>query len=806
MTTMSESAMLRVAGLPIRLWLAASSPDLFTCVRALDRCADDYRGDASALAERLGDEVVPRPELPAAARRAVLAVRRRLHQGRPLTGDQAHRLREIVPAAAPGLIAHLDRVTSLSATLLRLEEQAGALVEKEHDRLLAAPWHLLDSVPGGRSCVTSDVLADIERRLARDEPWTSKKMRRRSDYLWRMIARGAVKTTPRTWLGQVSLVPVTEHSSELSVNGQVAVDWTENVHDRRRDLTRSAADRLLPDHRLSMTPLHRVEGDRLAVWKIDTASATRSLLAYRLRRSPALDRIAEALRSGVRPVSELEPGSPPGLVRKLVQLGVLEVSAPLRQRHGRWEKTSGRAALDAGAGFVDVYRRADGALTADLATLQHAFEQYRRIGLLIGEDAPRPQSRLRERIGPRPRPVMDVFAEEISARTAEDELHQRFLPQNAWPPAHRAGSGYARLLSLMAVTLDAAPRPAPVIDITPAMLDAVGAPDAPITWPTDCVVRPLCDGGWVLDNASPAAVLDARFVETLWRLHGSVPSADAYRVFLSELDRISGVPSVELLIPPLAEQAANAIRRPRYTSVWTGDPDPGHYGTTWQEAPAARHLPLTELTAHREADRIVISHAGRPVRICTHATRTPTTPWNVLTGILCADSQQHAARCRRLRCSLTAFPERTFLPRITVAGSLVISAAQWRIPADGLGFALAGGGDLAGLRALTTLRDRLGLPRWVFVAGPSGYRPLACDLESLRAPGVFEQALKALASAAGDEPPELTVTEMLPAADELTVSDHGTERVAAEILIRLPHAVPPTALAAAAAQVSAGTT
>ncbi|MGW0198233.1 lantibiotic dehydratase [Nonomuraea sp. NPDC003201] len=789
---MSESAVLRVAGLPIRLWLAASSPDLFACVRALNHVHDDYLREASDLAGRLGDEVVPRPELPAAARRAVLAVRRRLHQGQALTGDQARRLREIV--AAPGLTAHLDRVASLSAELLRLEEQAGAQVEKEHDRLLAAPWHLLGSVPGGRACLTSDVLADIERRLAQGEPWTSKKLRRRSDYLWRMIARGAVKTTPRTWLGQVSLVPVARESSGLSVNGQVAVDWTENVHARRLELARSAADRLRRDQRLSMTPLHRVEGDRLAVWTVDPASATPDLLVYRLRRSPALDRIVESLRSGVRPVSALEPGSPPGLVGKLVRLGVLEVSAPLRQRRGRWEKTSGSTASDAGAGFVDVYRRADGAFTADLAALQRAFEQYRRLGLLIGEDEPRPESRLRERIGPRPRPVMDVFAEELAARTEEGELTRHALPQNAWPPAHRPGSGYARLLDLMA----ASPDTAPVIDVTPAMLDAVGAPDAPITWPVDCVVRPLPGGGWVLDNAGPAAVLDARFVETLRRLHGTVPAADAYRAFLAELDRISGVPSVELLIPPLVPQAANAIRRPRYTSLWTGDPDPGHYGTTWRTG-AARYLPLGELTAHREADRVVISHAGEPVRICTHATRSPLTPWSVLTRILCADSQQHAPRYRRLRCSLTAFPGRSFVPRITVAGSLVVSAAQWRIAADRLN--LAGGGDLAGLRTLSRLRDRLGLPRWVFVAGPSGYRPLACDLESVRAVRVFEQALKELA--AGDE---LTVTEMLPAADELSVSDHGTERVAAEVAVRLPHAVPPTALAAAAAQISAGTT
>ncbi|MFI6731342.1 lantibiotic dehydratase [Nonomuraea sp. NPDC050451] len=793
---MSESAVLRVAGLPVRLWLAGSSPDLFACVRALNHVHDDYRRDASVLAGRLGDEVVPRPELPAAARRAVLATRRRLHQGQALTVDQARRLREIVAAAGPGLTAHLDRVTALSAELLRLEEQAGAQIEKEHDRLLAAPWHLLGSVPGGRSCVTSDVLADIERRLAQGEPWTSKKLRRRSDYLWRMIARGAVKTTPRTWLGQVSLVPVAEHSSKLSVNGQVAVDWTENVHTRRLELARSAADRLRQEHRLSMTPLHRVEGDRLAVWTVDPASSTPRLLTYRLRRSPALDRIVETLRSGVRPVSALEPGSPPGLVGKLVRLGVLEVSAPLRQRRGRWEKTSGSTTYDADAGFVDVYRRADGAFTADLATLQRAFEQYRRIGLLMGEDAPRPRSRLRERIGPQPRPVMDVFAEEMAAQAEEGELARRGLPQRAWPRARSAGSGYARLLDLM----DTASGSAAAIDITRAMLDFVGAPDAPITWPTDCVVRPLPAGGWVLDDTGPAAILDARFVETLRRLHGAVPAADAYRAFLAELDRITGVPSVELLIPPLTARAANAIRRPRYTSAWTGDPDPGHYGQAWQDR-TARHLPLGELTVHREADRVVVSHAGRPVRICAHATRGPLTPWTVLAGILCADSQQHTAQARRLRRSLTAFPERTFVPRITVAGSLVVSPAQWRITADQLDF--AGGGDLAGLRALTGLRDRLGLPRWVFVAGPSGDQPLACDLESLRAVRVFEQALKALPD---NGPPELTATEMLPAADELSVSDHGAERVAAEVLVRLPHAVPPTELAAAAAQVSAGTT
>ncbi|WP_237104380.1 lantibiotic dehydratase [Nonomuraea sp. MG754425] len=787
---MSASALLRVAGLPVRLWLAAASPGLSDCLRTLNRTHDDHRAAAAGLAVRLGDEVVPRPELTAGARRLVLSARRRLHQGLALSPGETARLREILASSA--LAALLDRVTSLSGATARLEELARERAGKERDRLLATPWHLLHSVPGGLSCAPPEVVADIERRLAAGEPWTSKRLRRRSDYLWRMIDRGGVKTTPRAWLGHVSLVPVAGPGAGLSVTGQVAVDWTENVHDSRREHAARAAEPG-PEHLVSLTPLHRVEGDRLAIWTTDRACETQRLVTSRLRLSPALASLVKALRSGARPVSELD--APSSFTAGLVRLGVLEVSAPLRQRPARWGDRGGQDA-GSGSGFVDVYRRADGALTADLAALQHAFEQYRRINRLIEDDSPRPPARTRERIGARPRPVMDVFAEELAARVEEGELTRRHPREHTWPLPGRAGSGYARLLDLMA----AAAGSAPVIDLTAELLDAVGAPDAPITWPTDCVLRPLPSGGWVLDNAGPAGVLDARFVETLRRLHGTVPAADAYRAFLAELDRLTGVPSVELLIPPLAVRAANAIRRPRYTSAWTGDPDPRHYGPAWRPG-SARHLPLNELTAHREADRVVIAHAGRPVRICTHATRNPLMPWPVLTGILCAGSPQHHAPPRRLRRSLTAFPGRDFVPRITVAGCLVISPAQWRVPAGPLG--LAARGDLAGLRELTALRERLGLPRWVFVAGPSGNRPLACDLESLRAVRAFEQAMRTLTE---DEPPELTITEMAPAADELSVRDHDAERVAAEVLVRLPHAVAPEALAATAAQISAGTT
>ncbi|MEV0386463.1 lantibiotic dehydratase [Nonomuraea sp. NPDC050643] len=806
--------LLRVAGLPISMWLAASNPDLFALVRALDEADEEYRKHATALAERLGATLVPRPELPARDRRLVLSVRRRLHQGHPLDTGHGDRLRAIVHAFAPPgepadeLADELDRVARLSAECRRLERLAETRVQGEHERLLTAPWDLLGSRPGGPSCAAPEVAEDIERRLAKGEPWSTKRMRRRSDYLWRMIARGATKTTPRAWLGHVALAPA-EHGPDnsvsggsVSVNGQVAVDWVENVHTRRIILVREGLE-FRPDHWLSLTPLHRIDGDELSVWCVELGEKANRMVTHQLRVTSALRAVLDALGSGARPVPDLRARLPetvpPGFLRKLVQLGLLDVTAPPRRLRGGWRAADAQEPSPTGTGFVDVYRRAEGTADTDVAALQRAFEQYRRLSALIKEGRPRHRTGLDDLIGARPRPVMEVYAEQAQALKDSGDLSRRFFQRGSWPEAVGEDTGYARLLGLISASLDRAGDPPPVVDITPAMLDAVGAGQAPITWPTDCTVRPLGGNRWVLDNSAPAAILDARFAETVRWLHGARPEEDAHREFLAELDRITGVPSVELLVPPLVEQAANAVRRPRYTSMWTGDPDPRAYGSDW-EAEGARHLPLSELTVHREENRTVVAHLGRPLRICQHATRNALVPWNVLTSILCADSQQYDAHCLRLRCSLRAFPQRSFMPRITVGGSLTLSAAQWRIGVDRLDG--VGGGDLAELRALTRLRDHLGLPRWIFVSGPHGDRPLPCDLESVRAGRVFQHALERLAERDGDEPPVLTVAEMLPAPDRLTVTDRGpsgTGQVAAEILIRLPHAVPPKRLAAVAA-------
>jgi hypothetical protein len=385
-----------------------------------------------------------------------------------------------------------------------------------------------------------------------------------------------------------------------------------------------------------------------------------------------------------------------------------------------------------------------------------------------------------ERLGPQPRPVLEVFAEVLAAdgRPAAAVRHHH----GAWPRKQTSGSGYALVLAAIAAQADTVQAGSGgVADISPAILDAAGAPAQPFTWPADVTVRPLGPGQWVLDNTAPAGVLDARFIEMLEWLQGPVAHAVAYREFLSELDRRTGIRSVELLIPPQAERAANAVRRPRYVGAWSGDPDPGIYGRSWcgRGPSAPQFIPLADLSVQRTGDQILVMANGKPVRVLSHATRTAQGPWRLLASLL-VDSAQRQLRACPLRWSLTAFGGRNWLPRITVAGSVVLSPAQWRIsdtelwdPAES---------ELARVRGLIRLSERRGVPRWVFVSAQPGAKPLPCDLESLRALPVLEQA-------AATGPPGLVLQEMLPPPSDNRLSQASGEPddlVTAELMIRLP--------------------
>ncbi|NGN62446.1 hypothetical protein G5C51_00780, partial [Streptomyces sp. A7024] len=553
-----------------------------------------------------------------------------------------------------------------------------------------------------------------------------------------------------------------------------------------------------PDTRIGLAPLSQVAGDRFEAMALTAQDAQRGIVLspVRVRLTPIVEQIRTALRDGALPLRALEQAVLPSTADQRQQaalrqflahldaIGILQVTTRPEASTRAWHPAAAAptAAPDTtGGGYLDVYRQVLGAPpTADLRLLGAALTQSMRLQAMIRADA-QPTPRAGAGLSAQDRPLLDIVREHLASRTpASGAATPSTHPEPVgWPRATTPGSGYARLLDHLAERTDAGR----TIDLTPELLDRFAAPPAHLPWPLDCTVRPLPDGSGALDIVAPAAVLDARFGSALRRLHGgALPSADAYRSWLRRLDADSGIRSVELLFPALSRYAANAVRRPLYPSAWTGDPDLGAY---CDDGPATGgFLPLGELTARAGEDgRTVISHRGEPIRPLYHSARTAPPPWDVVAGLLLSASPQNHGWVRRLRHPLCALPEHDYVPRITVAGVLVLSAAQWRVPVHRLPSPDAGGLDQA--RQLLRLRDELGLPRFVFVSAAPGARaPLPCDLESLQALGV----LRRMAGGAAKDH-AVVIEEMVPAPGELGVRDRADPAgspVAAELMLRIP--------------------
>ncbi|GAA3438493.1 hypothetical protein [Kutzneria kofuensis] len=260
------SALLRVAGLPMRLWTAAGNPELVADLRELLAEEAEYAAYARALADWLGS-VIPDAE---DDRAELLALRRDLHNGRP------------VSSALPELAQASAWSTALGLRRAALDED----IERERERLSRLPWSQVDEAVA-RS--VPDLVADVARRVEAGENWGGKRLRQRSEYLLRMIARGAAKPTPRGWLAHVAQVGVAGTVS-WPVIGSCSAQWVSNVN-----ADRGQAD--LDGATITLNGLNWVDGDRFRCW-----SATR---VVELRRTPLLDAIRNVLADGVHDVDEL---------------------------------------------------------------------------------------------------------------------------------------------------------------------------------------------------------------------------------------------------------------------------------------------------------------------------------------------------------------------------------------------------------------------------------------------------------------------------------------------------------------------
>ncbi|MCT2549159.1 lantibiotic dehydratase family protein [Streptomyces atratus] len=844
---LGATALVRASGVPVSMWTAAGGSGLFGRVVEHADAVERQTVRARRLAEALSG-VVPDRRLTDTERRAVLALRRRLHSG-SAPGPADCRFLETATAVPERLVREAGALCRAAASALATRVELERALGDERERVGALAWSLVSASPVLREFVdgaSPGLAQDVAARLAEGESWSGKRLRKRSAYLWRALGRAAAKTTPRGWAGQVAPVPVggcgfadgTRSGFPEAVTGSgfrllapgtelagLAATAVENVHAVRtlagaRDLR--GAD---PATALAPAPLYLTDagdeggaGGMLRCYAIDPGDPGR-LRQVAVRRTALLDLLLTLFAEGPRTLAELEcalPVADPvvlrGFLTHLTGLGVLQLCVAPRRRHIDWSPAaraagSGRLprptarAGDPGPGdwFLDSYRGLDARVPEQAAArVQRALRTAHRLAALrradrdTGSGAPAPTPGT-EQVDEHPRPVGEILAALLSSgeRPSPAPAPRRY---GGWHPARGPDSGYARLLDRLAAHRDAAR-----VDIDDDLLDELGAPPAEAAvppWPMDCLLRPLPGPGpvAVLETASPAGIIDARFAEALQDLYGGYGAVDVYRDFLAAVERRTGVRFVELLVPPVTDHAANTVRRPVITRWWTGDPNPAAY--FGPGGPEQRYLPLDRITLRRSGHRIVAEADGERVVPVYHATRNPMPPYDRLVRLLLSAGHPWAGNVLSLDGLAAAFPacgDVIRLPRLTAGTDLVVSPATWRVPRARLWRREEG--DLDRVRALASLRRTAAMPRFVFVRPAFEAKPVPADLEALTALNVIDRTCAALP---GDE---LIFEEMLPGPQELVLRDalHRGEPVAAGLLLRLPFDRAPEELAVSAA-------
>ncbi|MFC9753048.1 lantibiotic dehydratase [Streptomyces sp. NPDC056921] len=836
---LGATALVRASGVPLAMWTAAGGSGLFGRVVEHADTVERQSAHARRLAEGLGP-VVPDRRLTDTERRAVLALRRRLHSG-AAPGPADCGFLETLTAAPEWLVREAGALCREAASALATRAELERALVDEHERVGALARSLVSDGPVLREfidAVNPGLAEEVAVRLAEGGTWSGKRLRKRSAYLWRAVGRAAAKTTPRGWVGQVAPVPVggtgfaDGSGSPLLAPGAelagLAAAAVENVHAVRtlagaRDLR--SAD---PATALAPAPLHLTDGKdedgtggTLRCYAIDPGDPRR-LRQVAVRRTALLDLLLTLFAEGPRTLAELERALPVadpvvlrGFLTHLMGLGVLQLCVAPRRQHTAWTpaaRVAGSGRLprpgtrpgDPGPGgwFLDSYRGLDARVPERAAArVQHALRTAHRLAALrradrdLTSDAPPPVPGT-ERLDERPRPVGEILAGLLSGSGSGERPSPGPVPRRygGWHPAHAPESGYARLLDRLAAHRDEAQ-----VDIDDDLLDELGAPpaeEAVPPWPLDCLLRPLPGPGpvAVLETASPAGIIDARFAEALQALYGGCGygSVDSYRDFLAAVERRAGVRFVELLVPPVTERAANAVRRPVTTRWWTGDPNPAAYfggpgGPDDPRHPDHRYLPLDRITLRRSGGRIVAEVDGERVVPVHHATRNPMPPYDVLVRLLLSAGHPWAGTTLRLDGLAAAFPAHPAVirsPRVTIGTGLIVSPATWRVPRALLW--RPGDGDLDRVRTLATLVRSATLPRFAFVRPAFEAKPVPVDLEALTALNAVERACAALP---GDE---LVIEEMLPGpvagphGPTLCDALHRGAPVAAELMLRLP--------------------
>lgn len=817
--------LLRVAGLPVRTWLAAAAPDLVADVERLVEAEDDLRASARDLADRIGAHLVTDAAVSRDARRHLLDLRRRLHRGTP-TGADPQALPDVTstPEAAAtlrDLHGHLAAERAVAAHAARIVRA----VDAEQARLAALPATLCAGSATARAIVPAALRPPPAATPTRAD-------RRRAAHARRLLARASTVATPRGWFSHVGLLDAAvapgdaladtsdaAAGTSLVVGPRYAAHRTQDVRAARQATAAPPDDWPHPATPLALDPLQWTDGDRVVSVVLDHHEQP---VQAEVRATPVLEAVRARLHDGARTFDDLaaslgctepeEQAALRGFVRHLVGLGVLQAGAvPDTRLVADAVPDADTAAPDADdPAWVDVYRQVSGTLArGDVAGLPSAVALALAVLELAGLDAADPdpvtghRAAARAALPDRDWRVVDVLAAELDARTVPDETTPGATAQGTTAPgttapgptapgtAHPAarhdeglGAGPSRLAALLRAAARTTTPGRPIV-LDRATLARAGAQVAAApTWPVDCLVRvaaPDAGHGPVLEQVWPVGVLDSRFAHGLTALHGDLPHVARYGEFLHHLERLTGTTVVELLAPPLSGGATNAVRRPACTGAWTGDP----HAAPYTGDPPGAYVPLDAIRLERRAGRLRAWAGGRRLWPTYHATRTLSPPWDRVAQVLLAAAPVPARVPRSLLAVLTVPAGLTSLPRVETSDGVVLAPAQWRVTAAELGD--PDDAPDVRLRALVRLRRDRGLPRWVWLVGSDDDPQVACDLASL-------DALDVLAHRTD---PVARLVEMLPRPDALPVRDaaHDEAPVVAQLHLRLPLDATPAEIA-----------
>lgn len=786
--TMGGSGLLRVAGLPIRYWLAGANPKLFEKAVHLERVEKKHRIHCAELAERIGQQLVPIPALSRDDRRFLLEFRRSLHRGDPIASTPLDRLLNIsgLGDADAVLIQELAKTVACDREIAQLDTELQADLAGEQARLPALVDEIYDESP-----VAKALLAPRKSEKRTASRLERKSRQRQCALEWRCITRAATGCTPRGWLSHVALLPiVVDAAPPLAVTGDFAAKWMENVRARSLALTEPPPEWPLPDTLLALNPL-RWDGDGCLVCVVFDEKREPTQVA--VRHTQLLRDVGEALGDAARTFGELaralghatqdEWVTFRGFVRHLVVLGIVQPCTPPESRfeqHAVPGRDLGSPAKveDDTSGWTDVYRHVENGIPANVVRdVQAGVSEVFRILGLIGDATPDACEAVASP-DDRSWSLIEILKAELAAGAAPAGRAE------AAAGLERAGddsSSDPGLDTLIGVIRSRAAQASEII-VDSSLLDQCQAAQKALLWPVDCLVRVPSQGAdfkVVLDQLWPPGMLDSRFMDTLVDLHGPPPSMEAYQAFLEQVERQTGILFVELLLPPLHDGAANAVRRPLYTRAWTGDPHTVTYLRS--ESGARRYVPLSAIRIRRTGGRLRADVDDQPIWPIYHATRSFSPPWDRIARVLLATAPLNLPwDFQSMMRSFTELPGLTAVPRISVSGGMVLSPARWRISPEHLWDANASA--TTKVRALVRLRDHYRLPRWVCIDHGHKKPASPCDLESVHAISTIDRYSKTNAP--------LTVTEMLPEPDRLLVLDgaHATgARLAAQLHLRFPY-------------------